>query len=117
METTVALLASQPCVGARPLQQQLLHQRGVTVPTRMAYQSRDEIVDNTNGNVYIGFQSLESLLNDFKEKNPTCAVAFSTEGDGEFKRFKRAFLSCPYAAEIQQRSQRVLGIDGAFMKY
>ncbi|KAH9112724.1 hypothetical protein LEN26_013233 [Aphanomyces euteiches] len=80
----------------------------------MMYRAQANIVEENLGDYKENFKKIASLLEEFCMVNPSCHQACDMDHDGCYK---RAFISNPYISRHVQHGQRVLGIDGAFMKH
>ncbi|DBA02784.1 TPA: hypothetical protein N0F65_010712, partial [Lagenidium giganteum] len=110
---TVAAVSAFPQIPAKARQHQVQAIEGYKVHTRMLYRVKEQLVASLHGKNKEGFQKLESLLQRFCEKNATAHYASDFDADS---RFRRCFLSHPFAAKLQLSLQDVLEFDGSFMK-
>lgn len=79
----------------------------------MIYGVEDTILHDNMGEYAEGLKKVESLLREFCKANPTSHSACESDNEG---RFLRAFLSHPFVLRHEIHGQKILCIDGTFMK-
>lgn len=109
-----ALVAAFPNAPAKTIQKDTQSLEGTILPTRMTYRVRETLLSELSGSYEQSFQKTASLLSLFCQSNPTSHFDFRVDENG---RFKCAFLSHPYSRSLLTHGQKILGIDGAFMKH
>ncbi|DAZ93690.1 TPA: hypothetical protein N0F65_008198 [Lagenidium giganteum] len=92
LDVTRAIVTAQPAIAGRALMSHVQSTRGFVISQRISYQARDAIVDEQS----------EGVVTSFKQP------------DSEFD---RAFIAHPYVHLHRHFGQRVLGVDGTFMKH
>lgn len=114
MATASAACHSDSALTGPSLQSKIQTLEGVNVSLRKLYRAREVLLQDTASDYLKGCQQVRSLLTAFVTSNPGSVedVQLSTESS-----FTRAFLSHPDADLISKSSQRVLGVDGAFLKH
>jgi hypothetical protein len=114
MQTAVAAVHSDSALQGPSLSAKIQALEGITVPMRTLYRAREVLLQDTSSDYLNGCQRVKSLLQLFNKANPGSCMDFQLSPDG---RFRRAFLSHPDVEHITPASQRVLGVDGAFLKH
>ena len=101
-----SLVMAALTVPAAVLQADVNSLEEVHIPQRMAYRVIETITGDVIGNYTLDFQHIHSFLSLFCQLNPTSFFRFRTTQNN---RFDRAFISHPYAANLQRYGQKVLG--------
>ena len=98
----------------KPITAQVRQAEGVTISGRMAYRARDTIIEALSVGYESGFTYLESLLSSFCSK--TSSLCYNVQFDDQ-GRFVRACLTSPFTDAHNCCGQKILGIDGSFLKH
>jgi hypothetical protein len=109
-----SLVAANSAVSGKVIVQQVKAGIGAVIPLKEAYRGKNLILDDLFGSVEDGFRRLRSLLEIWSVNNPTSVTCSDWNENGEFV---RAFVSHPFAYHYAEHGQKVVGIDGAFIKH